>query len=76
MKITFGIEALPSKGLKHQFAMYTRCTQNRKHRRINTNISISAEHGNKNKGEVRKSHPLHQQDNQMIQTYYRRVPDA
>lgn len=76
MKITFGLEASPIKGFKNQFAIYIRCTQNRKHRRINTNISISFEHWNKQKKEVRKSHPLHHQYNQLIQTHYRKVLDA
>jgi hypothetical protein len=76
MKITFGLEASPIKGLKHQYAIYIRCTQNRKHRRINTSITISSEHWNKQKKEVRKSHPLHRQYNQLIQTHYRKVLEA
>lgn len=76
MKITFGLEASPIKGLKHQYAIYIRCTQHRKHRRINTSITISSEHWNKQKKEVRKSHPLHRQYNQLIQTHYRKVLEA
>ena len=76
MNITFSLEHNPSKNLKQQKPVLIRCTQQKKHKRYTTTISITSEHWNKQKKEVRKSHPLHQQYNQIIQTHYRRVLDA
>jgi len=76
MNITFSLEHNPSKDLKQEKPVLIRCTQQKKHKRYTTTISITSEHWNKHKKEVRKSHPLHQQYNQIIQTHYRRVLDA
>jgi integrase len=73
MKITFGLEALNSKGSPDKYSIFIRCTQNRKHKRIHTGVSVSAEHWNKQKQQVRKSHPQHQAYNQLIQTQLKNV---
>ena len=67
MNITFGIEAIINKGVEQKYGIFIRCTQHRKHKRIHTGITISAEHWNPQKKAVRKSHPLYLEYNQRIQ---------
>ena len=76
MNITFRLEYNPAKDSNQLKPIFIRCTQNRKHKRIHTGVSISAEHWNKQKQQVRKSHPQHQAYNQLIQTQLKQVLDT
>ena len=76
MNITFRLEYNPAKDSNQLKPIFIRCTQNRKHKRIHTGVSISTEHWNKQKQQVRKSHPQHQAYNQLIQTQLKQVLDT
>lgn len=76
MNITFRLEYNAAKDSNQLKPIFIRCTQNRKHKRIHTGVSISAEHWNKQKQQVRKSHPQHQAYNQLIQTQLKQVLDT
>lgn len=73
MNITFRLEYNPAKDLKQLKPIFIRCTQNRKHKRIHTGVSLSAAHWNKQKQQVRKTHPQYQVYNQLIQTQLKQL---
>jgi hypothetical protein len=73
MNITFRLEYNPAKDSKQLKPIFIRCTQDRKHKRIHTGISVTSVHWNKQKQQVRKSHPQYQVYNQLIQTQFKHV---
>ena len=73
MNITFRLEYNPAKDLKQSKPVFIRCTQNRKHKRIHTGVSVSSVHWNKQKQQVRKTHPQYQVYNLLIQTQLKQV---
>jgi integrase len=76
MNITFRLEYNPAKDFKQSKPIFIRCTQNRKHKRIHTGVSVTAAHWNKQKQQVRKTHPQYQVYNQLIQTQLKQVLDT
>jgi integrase/recombinase XerD len=73
MNITFRLEYNPAKDLKQSKPVFIRCTQNRKHKRIHTGVSVSSVYWNKQKQQVRKTHPQYQVYNLLIQTQLKQV---
>jgi hypothetical protein len=73
MNITFRLEYNPAKDFTQLKPIFIRCTQNRKHKRIHTGVSLSAAHWNKQKQQVRKTHPQYQVYNQLIQTQLKQL---
>lgn len=73
MNITFRLEYNPAKDFKQLKPIFIRCTQNRKHKRIHTGVSLSAAHWNKQKQQVRKTHPQYKVYNQLIQTQLKQL---
>ena len=73
MNITFKLEYSPAKDSKQSKPIFIRCTQDRKHKRIHTGISVKATDWNKQKQQVRKTHPQYQVYNQIIQNQLKKV---
>jgi hypothetical protein len=73
MNITFRLEYNPAKDSKQSKPIFIRCTLDRKHKRIHTGISVKATDWNKQKQQVKKSHPQYQVYNQIIQTQLKKV---
>ena len=73
MNITFRLEYNPAKDFKQSKPVFIRCTQNRKHKRIHTGVSVSSVYWNKQKQQVRKTHPQYQVYNLLIQTQLKQV---
>lgn len=73
MNITFRLEYNPAKDFTQLKPIFIRCTQDRKHKRIHTGVSVTSVHWNKQKQQVRKSHPQYQVYNQLIQTQFNQV---
>lgn len=73
MNITFKLEYNPAKDSKQSKPIFIRCTQDRKHKRIHTSVSVTSVHWNKQKQQVRKTHPQYQVYNQIIQNQLKKV---
>jgi integrase/recombinase XerD len=73
MNISFNLELNSSIASKGEKAILIRCTQNRKHKRISTGISIPFKAWNKNKQQIKPMHKLSAEYNTLLQTKLKAV---
>ncbi|MFT3908268.1 MAG: site-specific integrase [Ferruginibacter sp.] len=66
MNITFSFELNASKNSGKEGSILIRCTQNRKHRRVSTGISVLPKFWDKVHHKIRNSHPLANEYNPII----------
>ena len=76
MNITFNLELNSSNSSKGVKTILIRCTQNRKHKRISTGITIPVSSWNKNKQLIKPSHTLSAEYNKLLQTKLKSVINA
>jgi site-specific recombinase XerD len=76
MNITFNLELNSSNSSKGVKTILIRCTQNRKHKRISTGITIPVSSWNKNKQLIKASHKLSAEYNKLLQTKLKSVINA
>jgi len=76
MNITFSLEYPASKQSRQSNPIYIRCTLHRKHKRIHTGLSVGREYWNKQKKEVRKSHPQAVAYNKILQSKMNNILEA
>jgi site-specific recombinase XerD len=73
MNITFNLELNSKADSKGEKSIIIRCTQNRKHKRISTGISIPISAWNKDKQQIKASYRLAVEYNSLIQTKLKTV---
>ena len=72
MNITFQLELNTSNASK-EGRVLIRCTQNRKHKRISTGVAVATNYWDKVRHKVKKSHPISNELNNLIQEKLRKV---
>ncbi len=73
MKVSFTPELNHRANSKGEHSIQIRCSQNRIHRRINTEISVPKKSWDSGKQEVKKTHPLAQQYNRIIRNWLLKI---
>lgn len=73
MNITFSLELNTSNKSGGDGRVLIRCTQNRKHKRISTGVGISPAAWNRQKQQVKRSHPLGAEYNSLLQEKLKRL---
>lgn len=73
MNITFTMELSTSKGFNDEQSVLIRCTQNRKHKRISTGISVQNKYWDKTLHKIKKAHPLSDEYNKLILEKLRKI---
>lgn len=76
MNISFNLELNSSIASKGEKTILIRCTQNRKHKRISTGISIPVTAWNKNKQQIKSTHKMAAEYNTLLQTKLKTVINA
>jgi hypothetical protein len=76
MNISFNLELNSSFASKGDKTILIRCTQNRKHKRISTGISIPVTAWNKNKQKIKSTHKMAAEYNKLLQTKLKTVINA
>ena len=66
MNITFCLELNTSNHSSNVGSVLIRCTQNRKHKRISTGVTLEYKYWDKVHHKVRKSHPMAEEFNQLL----------
>lgn len=75
MIITFNLELSNTKGSNNEHGIFIRCTQNRKHRRINTGISIPTKSWDKTYHKIKRNHPLYTEYNKVLDNKLKQLID-
>ena len=76
MNISFNLELNSSFACKGDKTILIRCTQNRKHKRISTGISIPVTAWNKNKQQIKPTHKMAVEYNKLLLTKLKTVINA